>query len=112
MQKAPKPFWGAAAAAGANRLPAVKAVVLGSLQKYRGEPMTALVAPAGENLLLLAHRAIADKQAPDAAELAAEFHRHFVVTVPPPAGTPPVFERFSLVDPGIRTVIRANTAAV
>ena len=73
--------------------------------------MTELAAPTGENLLLAARRAIADKPAPDAAELAAEFRRHFVVTAPLPAGKPPVFERFSLVDPDIRTVIRANTAA-
>jgi len=73
--------------------------------------MTTLAAPEGENLLMLAHRAIDDEQAPDAAQLAAEFHRHFVVTARVPAGKPQVFERFSLVDPGIRTVIRANTAA-
>jgi hypothetical protein len=71
--------------------------------------MTELVAPTGENLLLMAYRAVADKQTPEAAELAAEYRRHFVVTAPPTSGEPQPFERFSLVDPDIRTVIRANT---
>ncbi|UQY83677.1 hypothetical protein [Ralstonia pseudosolanacearum] len=72
--------------------------------------MTELAAPEGENLLLIARRAVTEKQAPDAAELVAEFHRHFVVTAPIPAGKPQLFERFSLVDPDMRTVIQANTA--
>ena len=72
--------------------------------------MTKLAAPTGENLLLKAYRAVIEKQEADAGELVAEFQRHFVVTVPPPANNPQVFERFSLVDPGILTVLQANTA--
>ena len=74
--------------------------------------MTELSAPSGENLLLKAYLAVNEKQEPDAGELAAEFLRHFEVTapVPSPANNPQIFERFSLVDPGILTVLRANTA--
>ena len=71
--------------------------------------MTKLAAPTGENLLLTAYRAVADKQTPEAAELGAEYRRHFVVTAPPASGKPQLFERFSLVNPAIRTVISANT---
>lgn len=77
--------------------------------EYGGEPMTTPADP-GENLLLLAHRAIADKQDFDAAKMTADFDRLFVVTAPPPTGKTQAFERFSLVNPNIRTVIRANTA--
>ena len=73
--------------------------------------MTRLAAPTGESLLLKAYRAVAEKQEPEAAELVAEFQRYFVATVPPHANNSQVFERFSLVDPGILTVLRANTAS-
>lgn len=76
-------------------------------QHILGKQMGELATPTGETMLLKARRAIANKQTPDAVQLVAEFHRHFVVTTPVRA--PQVFERFSLADSTVRTVIQANT---
>lgn len=69
--------------------------------------MKKLAYPIGESMLLKAHRAIAEKQNPDAAQLVAEFYQHFVVLER--VKTHPTFERFSLADSAIRPVVQSNT---
>ncbi|WP_374567533.1 hypothetical protein [Ideonella sp.] len=74
--------------------------------------MHTLSLPATENILLIAFRAVAEGRPSDPAELVAAYERHFTTTVPVPAVQPPVFERFSLVDPNIRMIVQSSTATV
>lgn len=75
--------------------------------------MKLLDLPKGENSLMAAYESVLDaKDSPERAnDLVATYERFFVTAVPPAAVQAPVFERVSLVDPTIRTVIRSTTAA-
>ena len=68
--------------------------------------------PTGENSLLAAHKAIEEgRSSVDSEDLQSLYLMHFVPAVPPVSVQPPVFERFSLIDPTIRTIIRSTTAS-
>ena len=72
--------------------------------------MNTLCLPVGENILMAAFRAVVEGQLAEPAELVAAYERHFG-TVPPVSHTqPPVFERFSLVDPTIKMTVQSSTA--
>lgn len=73
--------------------------------------MYKIVIPSGENILLNARRVIASKKNhPDVIELRTEFNHYFVAAKDLEA--PCNFERFSLDDSAVRTVIQSNTTAV
>jgi len=72
--------------------------------------MYKITIPVGENTLLKARRVVASKTARDVTELVAEFNQHFVAAKD--IETPYSFERFSLTDSAVRTVIQSNTTGV
>lgn len=74
--------------------------------------MSDIQLPSGENIVLSAYEVVANRQPTDAAGLAVEYERHFVTSIKPSHGSSSVFERFSLVDPTIRTVITSTTKLV
>ncbi len=66
--------------------------------------------PQGENSLLAAYEALLDgKNTVDENSVASVYERYFVTAVPPASVQAPVFERVSLVDPTIRTIVRSST---
>jgi hypothetical protein len=73
--------------------------------------MSTLQLPTGDNLLMAAFRAIAEGQITDPTQLVAAYEQHFRSTVAVPPERPPVFERFSLVDPSIRMCVQSSTAS-
>jgi hypothetical protein len=69
--------------------------------------------PQGENSLLVAYEALLDgKNNVDEKSVASVYEQYFVTAVPPASVQAPVFERVSLVDPTIRTIVRSSTSAV
>lgn len=74
--------------------------------------MNTLSLPVGENILMAAFRAVAERRAVEPAELVVVYEQHFATTVPVPPAQPPVFERFSLIDPNIRMTVQSSTAVV
>lgn len=74
--------------------------------------MNALCLPVGENILMAAFRAVAERPGVEPAELVAAYEQHFTTTVPVPPTQPPVFERFSLIDPNIRMTVQSSTVTV
>lgn len=69
--------------------------------------------PEGENSLMAAYQAVIDGDgAFDLEDVANVYQQHFVPAVPPISVQPPVFERVSLVDPTIRTIVRASTGTL
>lgn len=69
--------------------------------------------PEGENSLMVAYQAVIDgSDIFDLENVADVYRQHFVPAVPPVSVQPPVFERVSLVDPTIRTIVRASTATL
>jgi len=74
--------------------------------------MNTLSLPVGENILMAAYRAVTDGRVAEPAELVAAYEQHFTPTVSVSPVQPPVFERFSLVDPTIRMTVRSSTATV
>lgn len=71
--------------------------------------MSALEQPVGENILMSAFKAISEGQQVSSDDLVAEYERHFSAVAPAKPAAQPVFERFSLIDPKIRTIIQSNT---
>lgn len=66
--------------------------------------------PRGLNSLMAAYEAIKDAAlTAQNEEIAKVYQHHFVTAVPPSNVRAPDFERVSLVDPNIRTFVRANT---
>lgn len=66
----------------------------------------------GENSLLVAYEALLDgKNTVDENSVASVYEQYFVTVVPPASVQVPVFERVSLVDPTIRTIVRSSTSA-
>ncbi len=74
--------------------------------------MSELHLPTGENILMAAYRAVTESRGSDAKELVAAYEQHFESTVPVPPSQPPVFERFSRVDPTVRMTVQSSTATV
>jgi hypothetical protein len=74
--------------------------------------MSELHLPIGENILMAAYLAVAEGRSSDPSELVASYEQHFKSTVTVPPAQPPVFERFSLVDPSIRMTVQSSTATV
>jgi hypothetical protein len=68
--------------------------------------------PQGENSLLVAYEALLEgKSTVDENNVASVYKQYFVTAVPPASVQAPVFERVSLVDPTIRTIVRSSTSA-
>ncbi len=65
--------------------------------------------PRGLNSLIAAYEAIRDASTPAQNDIAKLYEQHFVTAVPPSNVRAPDFERVSLIDPNIRTFVRANT---
>jgi hypothetical protein len=74
--------------------------------------MTALQLPANGNLLVRAYDSLTNGEAVDPQALVAEHARLFVPAVLAPGKSKVVFERFSLVDPNVRTIIRSSTGGI
>jgi hypothetical protein len=72
--------------------------------------MNTLSLPVGENILMAAFRAVAEGRDGEQSGLVAAYERHFTTAVPLPPTQPPVFQRFSLVDPNIKMIIQSTTA--
>ena len=73
--------------------------------------MFELKPPTGENTVLSAYSAIRDNKRLDAEEMVARYHDLFDAPPPVSVSARPLFERFSLVDPTIYTVIQSTTAS-
>jgi len=71
--------------------------------------MFELKPPTGENAVLSAYSAIRKNKGMDAEEMVVHYHHLFDAPPPVPPSARPVFERFSLVDPTIHTVIQSTT---
>jgi hypothetical protein len=69
--------------------------------------------PLVENSLIAAYEAIVSRDllATD-NDIATIYEQYFVTAVPSLAEKSPSFERVSLVDPSIRTVLRSSTAVI
>ena len=75
--------------------------------------MVSLQLPSTENVILSAYAEIVKERADDQADpatLVALYDNLFVTAVPPAQNRPSNFERFSLVDPNLWTVIKSSTA--
>lgn len=69
--------------------------------------------PRGRNSLIAAYEVV--EQGGKGAErenVAATYEKYFATAVPPVSVKPHAFDKVSLVDPSIRTVIRSSTAAL
>jgi hypothetical protein len=71
--------------------------------------MLELKPPTGENSVLNAFDVIRKSKDMKAAEMVDHYNNHFGASPLPPSDVRPIFERFSLVDPAIRTVIQSST---
>jgi hypothetical protein len=71
--------------------------------------MLELKPPTGENSVLNAFDVIRKNKDMKAEEMVTHYNLHFDAPPVPPSDVRPVFERFSLVDPAIRTVIQSST---
>jgi hypothetical protein len=73
---------------------------------------TLLELPKGENSLMVAYRAVEEGgKLDDANRVVAIYEQHFVTKAAPVKPDQKTFERISLVDPTIRTVVRSSTAS-
>lgn len=71
--------------------------------------MRELNLPTGENSVLSAYDMIRKNKGMKAEEMVGSYNLHFGASPLTPSSARPVFERFSLVDPTIRTVIQSST---
>lgn len=71
--------------------------------------MLELKLPTGENSVLIAYDEVRENSVMSAEEMGAHYTHNFGAPQLPPSEARPVFERFSLVDPTIRTVIQSST---
>lgn len=74
--------------------------------------MLELKLPAGENPVLIAYDVIRKNKDMKAEEMVGSYNLHFDTPPLIPSCVRPVFERFSLVDPTIRTVIQSSTTII
>jgi len=72
--------------------------------------MSGLQLPTEGNIVLDAFNALYESTPIDSAELVAVYSRYFATAIEPLPGHRRVFERFSLADPTIRTVIKSTTS--
>ena len=73
---------------------------------------TLLELPKGENSLMAAYKAVEQGGTfADANQVVAVYEQHFVSKAAPVTPDAKVFERISLIDPNIRTVVRCSTAS-
>jgi len=77
-----------------------------------GEIMTNLQLPSGENIILSAYAAIKGDDQVDSLDFVREYEHYFETAVKPATGHQGNFERFSLVDPTIRTVIKSTATGI
>jgi hypothetical protein len=74
---------------------------------------TLLELPEGENSLMVAYKAVEQGGTlADEHQLMAVYEQHFVCPTAPLTTDTKMFERVSLVDPTIRTVVRCSTASL
>lgn len=71
--------------------------------------MPELKLPAGENSVLSAYDVIRKNKSMEAEEMIGNYNLHFGTPPLPSSYARPFFERFSLIDPTIRTVIQSST---
>lgn len=74
--------------------------------------MLELKLPVGENPVLNAYDVIRKNKDMMAEEMVGSYNLHFGTPPLTPSCARPVFERFSLVDPTIRTVIQSSTTII
>ena len=74
--------------------------------------MNKLNLPSGENILLAAFRAVSKNSNADYADIVNTYGDYFVTSAQPSKGTTKNFERFSLIDHNIRTVIQSTTLKI
>jgi hypothetical protein len=73
---------------------------------------TLLEMPDGENSLITAYKAITQgRNQPDKDTVKTEYEQHFVSKSDPFTKNSKVFERISLVDPTIITIVGCNTTS-
>ena len=69
--------------------------------------------PTGENSLMVAYKAVEEGGTlADSNQIVAAYQQHFTPTAAPVSPDAKVFERISLIDPNIRTVVRGSTASL
>lgn len=72
---------------------------------------TRLELPKGENSLMVAYKAVEQAGTfADANRVVTDYHNYFVSRAAPLTPDAKVFERISLIDPNIRTVVRCSSA--
>lgn len=74
--------------------------------------MVNLQLPGGENIILSAYASLTKDDQAASMDFVSEYERHFVTAVKPATGHQGNFERFSLVDPTIRTVIKSTATGI
>lgn len=74
--------------------------------------MVDLQLPAGENIILSAYASVTQGDQVLSMDFVSEYERFFGTVVTPAAGHQVSFERFSLVDPTIRTVVKSTTTGI
>lgn len=68
--------------------------------------------PQGKNSLVSAYETAKKAHLlTEANELCDAFAQHFTTTAPPVSVQAPSFERFSLIDPTVRTFVRSSTVS-
>jgi hypothetical protein len=68
--------------------------------------------PSGENIILSAYASLMNDAQTAPTDLVSEYERHFVTAVKPSTGRQGNFERFSLIDPTIRTIVKSSTTGI
>lgn len=74
--------------------------------------MADLQLPGGENIILSAYVSMKSANQAQPMDFALEYQRYFVTAVEAATGSHGKFERFSLVDPTIRTVIKTTATGI
>ncbi|MER2540015.1 MAG: hypothetical protein ABTQ26_12310 [Azonexus sp.] len=68
--------------------------------------------PGGENIILSAYASMTKNDQTAQVDLVSEYERHFVSAVKSATGRQVNFDRFSLVDPTIRTIIKSTSTGI
>ena len=74
--------------------------------------MVDLQLPSGENIILSAYASVTQGDQTFSMDFAGEYERFFGAVAKPAVGHQGNFERFSLVDPTIRTVIKSTATGI
>lgn len=74
--------------------------------------MTTLRLPEGNNVILEAFLSLGKENTPNPAEFVHQYEQHFVTAIPTKEAGNRTFERFSVIDPNIQTVVKSTTSMV